>query len=279
MEKEIKLIAIDMDGTLLCDDKSCTERNFEALKAAKEMGVEIIPATGRSTNGIPPIFYELDAHYGIFCNGATCYDIKEEKVIVKDHFTLEEALSLIEIAKEYDCTYDVYASGCGYMEQRFFDNFEEFTTDEGIRRLIGATRVAIAEPLEDFLKSHPEFSIEKVNMFFKDYEVERELCRNRLLATGLTETVNSLYNNLEAVKKGCSKGKALIELAEKLGYDISEAMALGDGDNDTAMVRVAGIGVAMKNAMDCVKEVADYITDDNNHSGVGKAVEKFVLKK
>ncbi len=278
MEKEIKLIAIDMDGTLLCDDKSCTKRNFEALKAAKEMGLEIVPATGRSTNGIPSIFYELDARYGIFCNGATCYDIKEEKVMVKDHFTLEEALSLIEIAKKYDCTYDVYASGFGYMERRFFDSFSEYTTDEGIRRLIASTRRCIDVPLEEFLPKH-NFSIEKVNMFFKDYEVQRELARKEFLDTGITETVNSLYNNLEVVKKGCSKGKALKMLSGKLGIDISECMALGDGDNDTQMVKAAGVGVAMKNAMDCVKEVADYITDDNNHSGVGKAVEKFVLKK
>lgn len=278
MNNEIRMIAIDMDGTLLCDDKSCTKRNVEALKAAKEMGVEIIPATGRSTNGIPQIFYDLDARYGIFCNGATCYDMKEKKVMVKDHFTIEEALELIRIAKKYDCTYDVYAQGCGYMEQRFFDHFDEYTTDQGIRALIRQTRKTIDEPLEEFLKKQ-NLTVEKVNMFFKDYEVQREMARKEFLATGQTETVNSLYNNLEVVKKGCSKGKALMMLCEVLGYDISQTMALGDGDNDTSMVKEAGIGVAMKNAMDCVKEVADYITDDNNNSGVGKAVEKFVLKK
>ena len=105
--KQIKLVAIDMDGTLLDSNKQCSQKTVETLKRAKEQGVIILPATGRAINGLPQELKDLGVRYGIFCNGATCYERVEEKVLVANHFTTAEVLQLIRICDKYHATQDI----------------------------------------------------------------------------------------------------------------------------------------------------------------------------
>ena len=271
------MIALDMDGTLLDSNKQCSERTIKALNDAKKQGVIILPATGRAINGLPQPVKELGVRYGIFCNGATNYDFQEKKAFVTNHLTAEQVIRIFEICEKYDASHDIYAGGQGYCEAKYLDVFETYTPDVAIQNLIRQTRQRLDGDLVEFILEN-QLTIEKVNMFFRDLE-EREQAKKELAATGMVDCVSSLYNNLEINKKGCNKGRALMQIAEYFGFAREEVMACGDADNDLQMIEAAGIGVAMANAMDSVKEIADYITDTNDNDGVAKAIEKFVLKK
>jgi hypothetical protein len=273
--KKIRLIALDMDGTLLNSKKECSKRTKEVLKKAIAQGIYIVPATGRAINGLPACLAELDIHYGIFCNGASCYDLYTKELVAKTHFTLEEALTLLAVAEQYpNASHDVYAGGYGYCEGRYLDHFEEYTPDEHIEALIRSTRKRLDGSLQDFLVKH-QMTVEKVNMFFKDVN-ERDQAKEALEATGLTHPVSALYNNLEMGKVGVSKGDALLKLGAFLGIESDEIMACGDAGNDLTMIVEAGIGVAMGNASEEIKKAADYITATNDEDGVAKAIEHFI---
>lgn len=274
--KKIKLVAVDMDGTLLNSEKHCSKRTIEALKKAQDQGVIILPATGRAINGLPQELKDLGVRYGIFCNGATCYDRQEEKVLVANHFSVDEVITLLQLCEKYDATHDIYAGGKGYCEKRYLDHIEEYVTEKPIQKLVKNTREAIDGSLTDFIIQN-NISVEKINMFFKDLE-EREVARKELAQTGMAEPVSSLTNNLETGRAGCSKGVALEQLIPVLGLTREEVMACGDANNDLTMLKAAGFAVAMGNATEQVKESADYITDTNDEDGVAKAIEKFVLK-
>lgn len=271
---KIKLIALDMDGTLLNSKKEISEHTYDVLKKAIEKGIYIVPATGRAINGLPDFFQNLDIKYGIFCNGASCYDLEKKELIAKTHFTIEEAISLLKIGEKYDVCMDVYAGGCGYSEAKYLDHFDHYTKDPGIQLLIRSTRKRLEEPLEKFLR-RTQTSVEKVNLFFCNLE-EREVARQEFLKTDITMPVSALYNNLELSKLGSSKGNALMQIANYLEIKKEEVMACGDGGNDLSMIEAAGIGVAMENAMPEIKEAADFITTSNNNEGVANAIEKFV---
>ena len=119
--------------------------------------------------------------------------------------------------------------------------------------------------------------MDKVQALFADME-EREQAWEELSRLGGLALVGSLGYNIEINAAGVNKGTGLIRLGELLGIRREEIMACGDGDNDAAMLREAGFGVAMANAEDPVKEAADYITDSNDEDGAAKAIEKFVLE-
>lgn len=273
--KKIKLIAIDMDGTLLNSKKQCSKKTMEILKQAQERGAIILPATGRAINGLPKELKDLGVRYGIFCNGATCYDCQEGKVLVANHFSVKEVIQLLKICEKYDAAYDIYAGGMGYCEKKFLDKIEEYIIEEPIQMLVRNTRKSIAGRLTDFIIEH-KMSVEKINMFFQDLDL-REQARKEFKATKIAEPVSSLVNNLEMGKAGCTKGLALEQLIQVLGLTKEEVMACGDANNDLAMLEVAGFSIAMGNAVDEVKAIADYITDTNDEDGVAKAIEKFVL--
>lgn len=273
--KQIKLVAIDMDGTLLDSNKQCSQKTVETLKRAKEQGVIILPATGRAINGLPQELKDLGVRYGIFCNGATCYDRVEEKVLVANHFTTEEVLQLIRICDKYHATHDIYADGKGYCEKRYMDHLEDYIIEQPVLELVRNTRNVIDGTLEEFIQNH-SVSVEKINMFFSDLD-ERERARDELEKSGIANPVSSLSNNLEMGRVGCSKGLALGQLIPILGLKVEEVMACGDANNDLMMLKAAGFAVAMANGTEEVKAVADYITASNDEDGVAKAIEKFVL--
>lgn len=138
------------------------------------------------------------------------------------------------------------------------------------------TRIAV-DRLEDLL-DEKEGNLDKVQMLFADME-EREEAWKELEREGVFELVGSLQYNIEINAVGVNKGTGLVNLGKMLGIRQEEIMACGDGDNDIAMLKEVGFGVAMANAEEKVKAVADYITESNNDEGAAKAIEKFVLKR
>lgn len=271
----IKLIAFDLDGTFLDDSKGIPSENLRALEYAAGSGALIVPATGRIYPGIPENIRELPfMRYYITVNGALVYDAAEDRVIHRAEIPAELALRIMDHADTLPVIYDCYKDNWGYMTRSMYEAAGEYVTNPGIMNLVKNLRTPV-DSLPQMLRKTGE-PVQKLQLYFKDPSIKAALADD--LATrfaGITVT-SSLPFNLELNSREADKGSALTALCSFLGISPEESMAFGDGTNDSSMLRAAGIGVAMANAYDEVKQAADHITDSNNDAGVAKAIWRFI---
>ena len=273
--RNIKLIALDLDGTLLNMEKKVPQGNYQALKECEKAGIQIVSATGRGVGGIPPMIRELPgANYAITTNGAVVADLKNNKAIKTCGLSNEMIQRILNIAKKYHSATDPFIDGRAITEPASIDHMDEFGLSPEMQKLIRDTREVVPNVMEYVKTTGAE--AEKVNIFMADLE-EREVLRKELMAIPELSISSSMYNNLEVNAKGADKGSALLWLADYLGIDREETMSFGDGENDIPMIQAAGIGVAMENALDTVKAAADMITLKNDEDGVAAAIRKIIF--
>lgn len=272
--QEYLIVAADLDGTLLTDEKKLTDKNKEVIECVMEKGGYFVPATGRPISGIPEFLKELKgAKYIILSNGATVFNMQTEEIIYRNQFTPDEASQLITVLRKFDTMFDFYADGVGRIEKNFLEDLDKYSIEPEIQKVVRKTRKPV-ESLDAYLEKE-QCHVEKFNMFFASQE-KREQVRKELNKIPNILVTSSLANNLEINAATCNKGNALKALADYLKIGIEKTMAFGDNSNDIAMIREAGLGVAMKNGSDEAREVADYISEySNNESGVGFAIEKW----
>lgn len=272
---KIKLIALDLDGTLLNSQKRLSQRNENALKECIRRGVEIVPCTGRIWKGIPYFIREFPGvRYAITVNGAAIVDIQKKEELDQRKLSGIQALEILELAKSFNTMYDAYIEGQGYGEKRFMENMDYYDIPPVIQTMIRDTRITV----DDVIEKVKEFDrpVEKINYFFNDLG-ERAHAREALMARGDVIISSSFPFNLEINAVGATKGEGILRLAARLGLKPEETMGFGDGENDLSMMEQAGFGVAMENGEEIVKQAADYVTDTNDADGVAQAIEKFVL--
>ena len=271
----IKLIALDLDGTLLDSDKNLSYENAAALEKAAEQGIEIVPATGRFYLGMPEIIRKLPyVRYVISINGAQVYDVVNGRTVCGSEIPWERAVSVMERFDGIDVIYDCYQDGWGRITQRFYDTADLYAANIHSLEMIKNLRTPVPE-LKEYLKQQAH-GVQKVQAFFKDMELRSEMLGKLPAEFPDLVVTTSIVNNIEVNSREATKGNALKKLAEHLGIPISQTMAFGDDLNDITMLKAAGIGVAMGNADAEVKRAADFITDDCNNSGVANAVKHFL---
>ena len=273
--KEIKLISLDLDGTLLNSRKSISKRNVEALKACSHRGIEIVPTTGRTVDGIPSLIRELPGvHYAITTNGAVVADLRNDKILDKRTLDWEKAVELLEFVDTYPIMYDPYINGRGISESKFFDHMDQYGIPEEIQKLVFVTRDVVPNIIEYVKKKR--CPIEKINLFFKEPALRSQMREDLGKFSGILIT-SSMPFNLEINHPDATKGKGILRLASILGLEKSQTMAFGDGENDLSMIQEAEIGVAMGNGIQSLKDAADYVTQSNDEDGVAAAIEHFIL--
>ena len=274
----VKLIAFDLDGTLLDDDKHLPPENFAALQAAHTQGIFLVPATGRILKALPE---ELLApglfRYFIFANGALVYDLQEQQALYRARIEPELAVRLCTYMDTLPVLYDCYRGDCGYMTQWMYDRAPEFfETEPHILKLVKSLR----RPVPDLKQKIQEdgLPLEKLQMFFRPERMDERARQLELVPQLFPELIasSSLRNNIEINSARAGKGNALRALCEKLDLDTSESVAFGDGLNDADMLRAAGRGCAMQNAVPAVKEAADVTVETNNDAGVGKEIFRLL---
>ena len=274
---EIKLIAADLDGTLLDSEKKLSEKNLKALEQAAAEGIEFVPATGRFFSGMPECIRALPfINYAITVNGASVFDIKNGKTVCASEIPWEKALEIFAEFDKYDAIYDCYMDNWGWMTESFYNKADRYAANIHSLKMIRELRT----PVKD-LKTHisnTKHGIQKVQLFFKDLEL-RSRAMNELKARFPDmEVTTSIVNNIEINSKEATKGNALKLLAEFIGVDVSKTVAFGDDFNDISMLRTAGIGFAMANAAPEVRSAADRIAAGCDESGVGKAIEELLRR-
>ena len=274
----VKLIAFDVDGTLLDDDKHLPPENLAALQAAHAQGIFLVPATGRILKALPE---ELLApglfRYFIFANGALVYDLQEQQALYRARIEPELAVRLCTYMDTLPVLYDCYRGDCGYMTQWMYDRAPEFfETEPHILKLVKSLR----RPVPDLKQKIQEdgLPLEKLQMFFRPEHMDERARQLELVPKLFPELIasSSLRNNIEINSARAGKGNALRALCEKLDLDTSESVAFGDGLNDADMLRAAGRGCAMQNAVPAVKEAADVTVETNNDAGVGKEIFRLL---
>ena len=276
MEHKIKMIGLDLDGTLLTDKKELTARTKAVISSALRRGIVVLVATGRPWMGIPEELRNFPGmRYALTSNGARIIDAQEERVIEEHLLSPELALQALEICGKYDTLQEVYFDGQGYAPADKMAVVERYHRNPSMCEYMRKTRI----PVDNIFKLVKEENrgLDKVQTLFADMEERTQAWRELREVSGL-ELVGSLRYNIEINTAGVNKGTGLVNLGKVLGIKREEIMAFGDGDNDIVMLKEAGIGVAMANAEDKVKETADYITLSNEEDGVAEAIEKLVLQ-
>ncbi|AIE60287.1 Cof-type HAD-IIB family hydrolase [Bacillus methanolicus] len=242
---DIKLIALDMDGTLLNEKCEVPEENREAIKEAMEKGIHVVLSTGRSLLTCRDYAQSLElSSYLITVNGSEIWGPDGE--IVERNLIDSE---LIKWLWDLSQTYKTY--------------FWAVSTDKVYSRELSPEQIAASKWLKF------GFDVEDDNV--------REIILNELKAMGKFEISNSSHTNIEVNPIGINKAKAIRKVCDFLGISMDHVMACGDSLNDIAMIKEAGLGIAMGNAQDIVKEAADYITETNEEAGVAKAIRKWAL--
>ena len=268
----VKLIAFDLDGTLLDGRKNIPEANLQALRAAAEAGVLLVPATGRIYTGIPEQIRSLPG--GRYFITIYAYDAVEDRNLYSSELSVELCLRLIRYMDELPIIYDCYQDNWGYITRSMFQRAGDFIPDPGIMKMMRELRTPVDDLAETLRqKGRP---VQKMQMHFQDLaERDRQL---KLVAELFPETAvsSSLPWNIEINSAGATKGQALKALCQALGIDLRDTLAFGDGTNDLDMIRTAGIGVSMGNGAEEVKAAADWIAPNNDDAGVAAGIYRFM---
>lgn len=278
--KDIKLVALDLDGTLFDNSSRISERNLTAIRSITDKGIHVVISTGRPFEGIP--FDQIKGtgiNYAITANGSGIYEISTEKCLYENAMDEELVTPILNFLLTRDIHMDAFIGGKGYTPIQCVETAQKLTVPSSIKNYIITTRTRLDNILQ-FIHEN-QLKVQKMTLNFYPAAdgtlIDRETVRKFLVSNPSITTVCGGYNNLEFTRADANKGVGLRKLAEILGVNPDATMAIGDTENDLAIIEAAGIGVAMGNATDAVKARADYVTTTNTKDGVAAAIEHFIL--
>ena len=272
---KIRMVASDIDGTLLRSDGTISAHTVDMIHAAQERGILFTICSGR----FPEHADVLLKPYGIrcpitACNGATQWDARTDTILQNHFIRPESARQVVETAEKNRLDYMIFCTKhistrndrVPHSSQRLYGDL--LTREYGVIYDTGldAVREALERPINKFY-----FQIDDLSHKQRMIEAFRQISEISVTTSG--------QNNIEIIPLGCDKAGGMREMARLFDIDIEQVMAVGDYDNDVPMLQAAGLGVAMGNAPDHVKKRADQVTLSNNEDGLAKAIEKYVLNQ
>ena len=288
-----KLVAIDLDGTLLNSLGEVSYNTQKALLKAKEMGIEIVLSSGRTIDSVKNLALELGVdNYLISGNGAVVYDIKEENIIYNQFLTKEKILEIVRICEENSFYYNIYTETEIVTKSLSYNVL--FYYNENLKKPEDKrTRINVVSDIEKYIKEYDKENFLKVTVCEKDKFIFNSILRkiNQIKDLDILETefmsrkkvrngselIPIEYYYTEITNQNVNKWTALEFLMEKLNINKEEVVAIGDNMNDKEMVENAGLGIVMGNSNPQMKELADVIVSDNNSEGVCEAIEKYII--
>ena len=276
MKKEIKLIALDLDGTLYNNDGKISQKNKDALKRARENHTAIVISTGRPYVGLPlEEMKEIGMEYAITANGAAVYHIPDKKCLYEDAITANEGAALLRKLFQHTFHLDAFINGSAYTQASTRPLIDRLQIPVSLRAYIKNTR-NIVDDLAGFVSSN-NLSIQKLTLnFIRDKDgvlIDRAKIAALLDEYSGFHYLSGGFENLEINKAGVSKAKGLRFLCDALNIPLSQTLACGDSENDLDIVTAAGVGVAMANAQQILLDAADFVTLSNEDDGVAYAIE------
>lgn len=270
--KHYRLIAFDMDGTLLNSNKKISPATLEAIQLASSKGKQVVLSTGRCLPELEEYFETLDTvRYMICVSGGYVLDRKENKKIYSNEIHSDMILQLLKIANKYDCMVHLLSLE-SIVQKKDVKNMSHFNMS-----VYQPMYQRVTTQVDDLLSYYKENlqDIAKINFYHHSKE-SRDAMYKEIRHLPL-ELAFAEETSLECSAKNVTKGTGLIQLCEYLNINIDETIAVGDADNDLNILSTAGLSVAMGNANENVKHIADVTVSDFNHDGCKEAIEKYLL--
>ena len=275
-DKDIRLVALDLDGTTLNDCGMISERTIAAFDKAMKQGVHVVVCTGRTFQSLPSQLFEVEGlEYVVTSNGAKITRLADRKTVYENNVGADAVAQIADLLRHTGYSLEVFVNGGAYIAK---EEYEEYQAIGSSYRDIGYV-LSTRKPTPDFFEFIYEHrsEIENINISFPKME-DRKLLMDLLAPVENVTLTSSFVHNIEIGGATTSKAEALRHLMGELELSASQLMAAGDSLNDLEMIKLAEIGVVMENASDEIKGYADYITASNGEDGVAKAIEKFAIK-
>lgn len=271
MHKNYRLMAVDMDGTLLDSQKRILPETLEDISWAVSAGKEIALCTGRGVREIDEYLEELkEIRYTVLLSGAHVYDQKEKKTVFFRGIGFEEAEKVLDVCDRYDGMIQFMTEQASYVRGDQISHMKEYHM-EAYQPMF--ERVMIR--MEDVRKTLAEIDPPgKMLIYFRTVE-DRQKGLEELKELPL-ELIYQEETSIEITAAGIDKGKGLRVLADHINIPISQVIAVGDSGNDRTMLAAAGFPIAVANASEEIKMMAQAVTGDNDHNGVGEAIRAYM---
>lgn len=295
----VRLAALDLDGTLLNHEGQVTPRTRAALQAASDRGVVIVPTTGRPLGNLPPVVAQLPGvRYAITSNGAAVWDLgsdplgavysryanaaerqtSEPTCLLRRLMPVETARAAFDLFMEYPGSMGVFWNGYSVKDQASVDfaaaRWARLHSTEARQPNDG--RFLVVRDLGEWMSRHAH-EVEKFCMFFHSVK-EAQQYLPRFTAIEGVEVVQGAPDNIEVTAAGVNKGESLLALADHLCIPREATLAVGDSENDRAMLEKAGVAAVMANGMEQIRKLADIVSEnDNDHDGVAEIFARLGL--
>ena len=274
MKQDIKVIAMDLDGTALNHQKQLTERTRAAIQNVAKSGIQIVVATGRTFSSLAPEVLAMpEITCAITSNGAVVNQIPDGAVLLHNYPNPETVSEIAGMIQEEKIDTEVCTGGQAYIGQSYYDRVLEGKTNRDVQ-YVKTTRHPVSD-IYQFLLEH-RVAIENINLNFKTLEEKQQWQQRFQKLPGVTPTSSFLFN-VELGGATTSKAHALQALLDEWQMTSQQVMAFGDSENDLGMIQMAGIGVAMANGMEEVKQAADLLAESNEEDGVAKIIEQLIV--
>jgi Cof subfamily protein (haloacid dehalogenase superfamily) len=264
-----RLIAVDLDDSLLGSDQKISEDNKRALFAARDKGIHVTIATGRMLDSAMPYIKELNINIPVITyQGAYIMDTQTGDTLVRKLIPRAYALRILEEGKNQNLHIQTFNES-----SYFYEGDNEF--NRYYQKMSGIEGEQVKDLYQLLMKEEPikMMVIDEPSKIARLYPYFLELFGD------IMQVSISMPEYLEFTNREATKGNALALLGEMLSVSSDEMIAIGDSYNDIPMIKYAGLGVAMGNAVDDVKAHAQYVTKGNDENGVAEVIDRFVLKK
>lgn len=267
-----RLAALDMDGTLLNTAHEMTPYTREVIARATEKGRVIALSTGRAFSELSYFLDDVKGiGYLIYENGASIYDVANRRVLRRIELSSEDAMAIFDTAARFDVCIQAFLGDQSLIECVREEDLEKYHVFD-FAPVFRAGSQYVANMREEYLAR--KTTTDKINIFFRS-EADRAEFVRLMEGRGLLMSV-SIGIGLEISPAGATKALALEALCDLLDVPVALSMAVGDGGNDVEIMQAAGLGVAMGNAIDEVRAAADVITEDCDHDGAARAIERYM---
>lgn len=277
-KRKIRMIALDLDGTVFNDEKIITDHTKKVLEQAIRQGVTVLPATGRPEIGLPKDFLAIPGvKYAVTSNGSRIIEVPSGKVVYEELIPWNTGVEALCLMQQWEnCVWEVYYDGAAYVEEGEYRIIQHPDILPALLEYIKKSRIFTKGVLEKIEKE--KIGLEKIHLMFEDTAYRDEKMKELQekfpeLAVSSATTFNMEINSAKA-----GKGIGLLELGKLLGIEKEEIMACGDAANDWNMLKMAGFPVVMENGDEDTKKLASFITRSNLEDGVAYAVEQYVLE-
>ena len=273
---DVRAVFVDLDDTFLAPDKSIPPANLEMMDRLFELGIELVPCTGRHVGGVPAAMREHPCvSHVVASNGGIVHDLRTGEDIHVAAIPDAKVAAIYERLRDLPVIFDAFADGKAYSEVARRHLFDEIDVTEGLRAYLKQGRTFVDTTIPELL---PQVGpVTKLSLFFVDEQGARAIDEAVVDAGGMYYVQTSAAN-YESMVDEATKGKALLWLADHMGWEVSQTVAFGDNNNDVTMIEAAGIGVVMANGEPQVKALTTHIAPAAAEGGVALYLQELLSR-